>query len=176
MLDDVALEQYSRQIILPEVGGRGQERLLAARVGVVGDGDAARSALDLLTRAGVHAAGGTHGDVLIDLRSGPETRDAARPTVLGAISGASACVTTVVGRPCARCVDAETPHATDATFAALAPAVAGALGALAALEALRVLLLRPARGRRTVLDLGTGAFRASELPSGRGCAACGGTS
>jgi molybdopterin/thiamine biosynthesis adenylyltransferase len=176
MLDETALERYSRQIIVPEVGGRGQERLLAARVGVVGEGDAARAAVDLLTRAGVRAAALSAGDVLVDLSVGwriaRQTRDVARPIVLGALSGAGACVTTVVGRPCAICVPDEEP-ARDSTLAALAPAAADALGALAALEALRVLLLPPARGRRTVLDFGAGLFRASELAPVRGCTVCG---
>ena len=37
-LDDEQIERYSRQLILAEVGPRGQERLGAARVAVVGDG------------------------------------------------------------------------------------------------------------------------------------------
>jgi hypothetical protein len=53
MLTDAAVERYSRQILLPEVGGRGQARLLEARVYVQGD-DAAAVAIDLLERAGVH--------------------------------------------------------------------------------------------------------------------------
>ena len=36
--DDDELERYARQIVLPEVGGRGQERLRAARVCLVGLG------------------------------------------------------------------------------------------------------------------------------------------
>jgi len=35
MLSDVQIERYSRQIILPEIGARGQEHLLAATVAVV---------------------------------------------------------------------------------------------------------------------------------------------
>jgi len=53
MLTDAQTERYGRQIILPEVGGRGQERLLAARVAVAGAGPAAIAAVTLLGRAGV---------------------------------------------------------------------------------------------------------------------------
>ncbi len=53
MLTDAQIERYGRQIILPEVGGRGQERLLAARVAVAGVGPAAVTAATLLGRAGV---------------------------------------------------------------------------------------------------------------------------
>ena len=53
MLTDAQIERYGRQIILPEVGGRGQERLLAARVAVAGAGPAASAAVTLLGRAGV---------------------------------------------------------------------------------------------------------------------------
>jgi hypothetical protein len=55
MLTDAQVERYSRQIILPEVGARGQERLLAARVAVHGDGAAATTAATLLGRAGIGA-------------------------------------------------------------------------------------------------------------------------
>ena len=53
MLTDAQVERYSRQIILPEVGARGQERLLASRIAVAGDGEAAITAALLLGRAGV---------------------------------------------------------------------------------------------------------------------------
>lgn len=55
MLSDAQVERYSRQILLPEVGGRGQERLLAARVALAGAGRAAAVAATLLGRAGVGA-------------------------------------------------------------------------------------------------------------------------
>jgi len=52
MLTDATVERYSRQILLEEVGGRGQARLLDAIVHVDGGG-AAVVASDLLERAGV---------------------------------------------------------------------------------------------------------------------------
>src|SRR5213592_1975835 len=63
-LTDVQVERYSRQILLPEVGGRGQARLLAACVAVGGDGAAARAAALLLGRAGV-------GTLELSERTGP---------------------------------------------------------------------------------------------------------
>ena len=53
MLTDPQIERYSRQIILPEVGGRGQERLLAARLTVLAELDDLTPALNYLVGAGV---------------------------------------------------------------------------------------------------------------------------
>ncbi|MGO9056171.1 MAG: HesA/MoeB/ThiF family protein [Candidatus Binataceae bacterium] len=53
MLTDNQIERYSRQIILPEVGGRGQERLLAARLTVLAEIDDFTPALNYLVGAGV---------------------------------------------------------------------------------------------------------------------------
>lgn len=53
MLDDTQIERYSRQILLPEVGGRGQERLLQSRVVLVGAGRLGHLVASYLTGAGV---------------------------------------------------------------------------------------------------------------------------
>jgi hypothetical protein len=52
-LDDEQVERYSRQLILAEVGPRGQERLGAARVAVVGTDVAAERVVAYLAAAGV---------------------------------------------------------------------------------------------------------------------------
>lgn len=52
-LSDAQIERYSRQIILPEIGGTGQERLLAARVDVYGVGPLVAMAARYLAGAGV---------------------------------------------------------------------------------------------------------------------------
>ena len=64
MLTDAQIERYGRQILLPEVGGRGQERLLASRVAVAGAGPAAVAAVTLLGRAGL-------GTLHVSARLGP---------------------------------------------------------------------------------------------------------
>ena len=56
MLSDENLERYARQVIMPEVGEDGQERLLAARVLVVGAG--AVDQLGLLALVGVGGIAG----------------------------------------------------------------------------------------------------------------------
>jgi len=53
MLTDSQIERYSRQIVLPEVGGRGQERLLAASAAISGGGTAAIFCAAHLAAAGV---------------------------------------------------------------------------------------------------------------------------
>ena len=53
MLTDAQVERYSRQIVLPEIGARGQERLLAARVALAGDAATIALVRMLLERAGI---------------------------------------------------------------------------------------------------------------------------
>jgi adenylyltransferase/sulfurtransferase len=52
-LSDLQIERYSRQIVLPEVGGRGQRRLLDAAVKLVGGSGVAPTAALYLVAAGV---------------------------------------------------------------------------------------------------------------------------
>lgn len=52
-LSDAQIERYSRQIILPEVGGVGQARLAAARIVLAGTGPTAQVAGRYLAGAGI---------------------------------------------------------------------------------------------------------------------------
>src|SRR5271155_4085023 len=52
-LTDAQIDRYSRQIIVPRVGGRGQERLLGARMLLVGDARDIEAPLAFLVGAGV---------------------------------------------------------------------------------------------------------------------------
>jgi molybdopterin/thiamine biosynthesis adenylyltransferase len=46
-------ERYSRQVLFPEIGNQGQDRLAAAHVGIVGCGATGAAAASLLARAGI---------------------------------------------------------------------------------------------------------------------------
>jgi hypothetical protein len=67
-LSDTQVRRYARHVLLPEVGGRGQERLLAASVRVLGDGRAAEEAALYLAAAGI---GRLHLDPTLAERLGP---------------------------------------------------------------------------------------------------------
>jgi hypothetical protein len=127
MLSDATIDRYSRQIIVPEIGARGQVRILSARVLLSGAGDAAAAAATILGRAGVGRVLALDGalateplgpdarlvpvdrddggaDVVVDLagRGTPLARRG-RPHVLAAAAGDTVLIATLVGRPCAAC-------------------------------------------------------------------------
>ncbi|MEK9553817.1 MAG: HesA/MoeB/ThiF family protein, partial [Alphaproteobacteria bacterium] len=53
MLNDADLERYARQVIMPDVGEEGQERLLASRMLVIGAGGLGSPVVFYLAAAGV---------------------------------------------------------------------------------------------------------------------------
>ncbi len=82
------IERYSRHIILPEVGGKGQTRLLKSRAFVLGAGGLGSPALLYLAAAGVGTIGVADGDS-VDLSNLQrqiihDTKRVGRPKVLSA--------------------------------------------------------------------------------------------
>lgn len=61
-LNEEQIERYSRHIILPEVGGKGQEKLLAGKVLIVGAGGLGSPAALYLAAAGLGTIGIIDGD------------------------------------------------------------------------------------------------------------------
>ena len=61
---DNQIERYSRHIILPEVGGKGQKKLAQAKVLIIGAGGLGSPAALYLTAAGVGTIGLVDGDVV----------------------------------------------------------------------------------------------------------------
>jgi molybdopterin/thiamine biosynthesis adenylyltransferase len=177
MLSDAQIERWSRQILVPQVGGRGQLRLLGARVALEGRGPVARQCADLLARAGVPvgaADASGPADVVVDLRDTAAPRHEAAtgaPLVRGRLAGCAGLLDTLVGRPCARCLDPALRSSAD-DAGPLAAAAAQTLAALAAAEVLRVLLEPAPAARRLRFDLTSGAFDCTPLPTTSGCGCC----
>jgi len=91
-LTDAQIERYSRQIIVPHLGGRGQQRILASRIMIAGDPRDIEAPLAYLVGAGVgtinvRLAGGHRGfakniaaalelnpDVSVTIADGPQGR------------------------------------------------------------------------------------------------------
>ena len=86
--NDEQIQRYSRHIILPEVGGKGQKRILQAKVLIVGAGGLGSPAALYLAAAGVGTIGIIDGDA-VDLSNLHRqilhhTPDLGRPKVLSA--------------------------------------------------------------------------------------------
>jgi molybdopterin-synthase adenylyltransferase len=63
-LTDAQLDRYARHIIMPEIGGLGQRKLLAAKVLVIGAGGLGSPVLEYLAAAGVGTIGIIDDDVV----------------------------------------------------------------------------------------------------------------
>ena len=115
-LSDDELDRYARHIVLPQVGGVGQQRLKAARVAVVGAGGIGAAAIPALAGAGIGRLTIIDGDTvdLSNLQRQPLFR------------------TSDIGRPkaelAAAFVAVRNPHVTVTTIAErITPANAGSL-------------------------------------------------
>jgi hypothetical protein len=198
MLTDAQVERYSRQIILPEVGARGQERLQKSRIALAGDGEAAMTAAVLLGRAGV-------GELDVDERIGtlPEVAPECRVSrgsddradvvialmplappdgevwgilwknepgmpVVFGMLGPRVVVATLLWRSCLACFPDAAPLHDAVPLSPPAPTI---LGTLAASEALRILLTAPTNSRLTMLDVARGTAIVKEVEP-VGCAIC----
>jgi hypothetical protein len=92
-LDDERIERYSRQLILQEIGPRGQEALAGARVAVIGTGVAAERVVAYLGAAGV---GRIAADPMLHALVDPAQPDC-RMVALDAVANAHVTVAIVTG-------------------------------------------------------------------------------
>lgn len=162
-LGDDVIDEYSRHVLVPEIGPAGQARLLATRVRVSGDHASAPFVRELLARSGLRPTDAA-GDAAVFLGVTPDA-GAPCPTVAGWGRDDVVHATVLGGRPCPACA---------AVPAASMPETPLATQSLAALVATVLVLhvVDPARASRHVrLDLASGRL-ASEPLGGRGCARC----
>jgi hypothetical protein len=148
-LSDAQIELYSRQIILREIGGTGQSKLLAARCLVRGSGAAAEMALSYLAGAGIGA---------IDLLAPGAAATAAMPLA----PLATRCPDTVV-----RTISASADAALDDYDVVLGFAADGAHADLDQLPRGRARV-----GGVAVCAAGDGAVSVLLVPRAAGCVAC----
>ncbi|MFI5366728.1 MAG: HesA/MoeB/ThiF family protein [Candidatus Binatia bacterium] len=90
MLTDGQIERYSRQIILPQLGGRGQEKLLSAAIAVAGTGDMSISVALYLAAAGVGTLGVDAPAAAAIAGLNPDCRTQSLPAALDADRAAAA--------------------------------------------------------------------------------------
>lgn len=163
VLTDAQIERFSRQILLPEVGGRGQARLLDARVSIEGAGPTVAITGDLLARAGVGVAYDATPQapaLRVELPDGA--------AVVTRWTGERLRVATTTRAVCATCRTAA-PTPQDATDVA---ATEQLMGALVASECLHALLGLSPRERALEVDLAASACAPVSLAMTAGCPLC----
>jgi molybdopterin/thiamine biosynthesis adenylyltransferase len=82
MLSDRQIDRYSRQIILPQLGGRGQETLLAASIAIVGSAAISTAAALYLAGAGVGRLALSAAPLVAIDGLNPDCRTSALPTLV----------------------------------------------------------------------------------------------
>lgn len=200
MLSDAQIERYSRQIVLPEVGAAGQQRLLATSAVVLGAGALAATAARYLVGAGIGRVSVDQAALADELRQlNPDVALGSEPAARADITVAAelpldALDAAVASRParliaagltasggwlhvatashgCGACAARLAgPPAGDPVAAAVAASALGALAALAGLTA--VLDLDAARTDVWfAFDAASATLVAQPLPRLAGCAA-----
>ncbi len=177
MLTDDQIERFSRHILLPEVGGKGEERLLASSVVVSGDGAAAECCAAYLAAAGVGRVvwNGDAAPLFLEDRAqrgdgpfelavelgarGPEALQFVR-------AGLSGETGTLARGPCRDCLELAVPMAPFTER----PELGAVAGSLAATESLLALVRVEGLGGR-VLALDAGRGKATQRTPPR-CAKC----
>lgn len=90
MLTEQQVERYSRQIILPEIGGSGQERLLATTVSIIGRSSLAGLVALYLSRGGIGHLRVSPSIALLPLSGSPDcVVSAMEPAVSNAAAAAA---------------------------------------------------------------------------------------
>jgi molybdopterin/thiamine biosynthesis adenylyltransferase len=189
--DDAQIERYSRQIVLAEIGPKGQETLAAAHVGVGVVGPAAERVVAYLAAAGVgHLTVPAALRPLIDpaqpdvtLAPWPPAPGAHLDAVLAAPGGsveARRRFWTDGGRaaevpPCAACAAAALGPEDDVD-PLLAPLRAAVLGTIVATEIVKALvgIGSGLRGSVLVYDPSSAAFTSAPVAPRLSCAVCAG--
>jgi molybdopterin/thiamine biosynthesis adenylyltransferase len=194
VLTDEQIERYSRQILLPEIGGRGQETLLRSTVALIGHGFLTDRIADYLQRAGlVTIALDTEfevemrqpPDVVVDtsasFRQAPQgNRLALRcrsPLVWARVDGEVARVATLGGHqkaaPCGECVAALLDSTASVSECELSVAAVLWAAGRTATEVLHF-LLEPNRslGEMAMLNLGRSTVTVTKLSKDPGCRIC----
>jgi len=197
-LTETQVERYSRQIILPEIGGRGQTLLLRSSLWLAGAAEPLAGAARYLAGAGVGRIAVGDGDPLLTaelVALNPDARVERNGTAAGAdvaLAGAAADATSCQNGPlwirggvaggrawvtcgaapaplCGNC--AATAMPIDASYGSVALGVAAAQMAMAALLHLLAGAAGEARPTVTVFDVAGGSWRDG---LGAKCIACAG--
>ena len=175
---DDQLERYSRHLILKEIGVRGQKKLLAARVLVIGAGGLGSPAAMYLAAAGVGTIGIVDDDV-VDL-SNLQRQIIHGTGNVGALRFEGQLMTYVPGRgPCYRCIFRDMPAAGEVPSckeAGVLGAVVGVIGSMQAVEAVKLILGvgKPLTARLMTFDALAMTCRAVPLPEREpDCPVCG---
>jgi hypothetical protein len=160
---DDTIDEFSRHVLVPEIGPAGQARLLATRVRVGGEPASRALVAELLARSGlVLDAAPPHAAVML---GAAPAGDAPSPTVVGWGSEDVVHASVLVARPCPACAVLPPPQL---------PRSAVAVHALAALVA-TVLVLHVVRGATASTDVRLtlpGGPLVTQALAGRGCGRC----